>query len=233
MKARGENIYTRIQFPAPLVYCFLVAKAAWRCLVSTREMCNPLYWCVFRWFQSVLCFPLCLVVASRVSVACKVIIETIKPESFVFRTQQNMYIHQWFPFWDWNSNTNDGCFDNITIDTVILVSYCKVLIFRGVESILNISSVVSPRLCFAEENNIFASSIYYYTTTSIIANYCHERDQLSYYKSHSLTSARIWTSDNEFVKVNINKTQPHTLLLESYPILLSYISLRFYMIPRF
>lgn len=62
--------------------------------------CVILCCCVFRWFQSVLCFPLCLAVASRVSVACKVIIETIKPASFVFRTQQNMCIHQWFPLWD-------------------------------------------------------------------------------------------------------------------------------------
>lgn len=56
--------------------------------IDQRRMCNPLYGCLFRRFQSVLYFAVCLVVTFRVSVACKVIIQTIKPASFVSHTEQ-------------------------------------------------------------------------------------------------------------------------------------------------
>lgn len=60
--------------------------------IDQRRMCNPLYGCLFRRFQSVLYFAVCLVVTFRVSVACKVIIQTIKPASFVSHTQQRLCV---------------------------------------------------------------------------------------------------------------------------------------------
>lgn len=60
--------------------------------IDQRRMCNPLHGCLFRRFQSVLYFAVCLVVTFRVSVACKVIIQTIKPASFVSHTQQRLCV---------------------------------------------------------------------------------------------------------------------------------------------
>lgn len=52
-------------------------------------------------------------------------------------------VYKCFPFWEWNSSTNDGCLDNNKcVDIAIPVSFCKILISRGVGSILNITNVV-------------------------------------------------------------------------------------------
>lgn len=87
---RKEPLHTRTHTEAGF---YLGGKSSMTVFgIDQRRMCNPLHGCLFRRFQSVLYFAVCLVVTFRVSVACKVIIQTIKPASFVSHTQQRLCV---------------------------------------------------------------------------------------------------------------------------------------------